>query len=121
MPDDGSDSDYEHLQQVLLRIAPNIGDTAWGHKYLSLLYPEKLDDFHNPKYAKFHLIKLLQLTPQSEGRYTAASRYVTLAHALEMPLPILTTLLKNLVQLRPSLKNELVSDNNKLIVVIPSR
>jgi hypothetical protein len=30
MPEDGSDSDYEHLQQALLRIAPNIGDTAWG-------------------------------------------------------------------------------------------
>ena len=64
-----------------------------GHKYLSLLYPEKLDDFHNPEYARFHLIKLLQLPHQSEGRYTAAGRYVALARVLEMPLPILTILL----------------------------
>jgi len=93
MPDDGSDRDYEHLQQALLSIAPNIGDTAWGHKYLSLLYPEKLDDFHNPDYARFHLIKLLQLPLQPEGRYIAAGRYGVIAHALQIPLPILTTLL----------------------------
>ena len=26
--------------------APDVTDTAWGHKYFSLMYPDKLDDSH---------------------------------------------------------------------------
>ena len=48
----------------LSRMAPDVQDTAWGHKYLSLLFPEKLDDYHVPTYQRFHLIKLGQVPPQ---------------------------------------------------------
>jgi 5-methylcytosine-specific restriction enzyme B len=93
LPDNGNDGHYAQLQLDMQQVAPNVGDTVWGHKYFSLLYPNKLDDFHNPEYAHFHLIKMLQVPPQSEGRYICAGRYVAIAHTLEMPLHNLTRLL----------------------------
>src|SRR6266487_1306718 len=93
LPDNGNDEQYAQLQLDMQRVAPLVGDTVWGHKYFSLLYPNELDDFHNPEYARFHLIKMLQVPPQPEGRYVAAGRYVALAHALEISLHILTKLL----------------------------
>lgn len=93
LPDNGSDEQYARLQQDMQRVAPDVEDTAWGHKYFSLLYPEKLDDFHNPEYARFHLIKMLQVPPQTEGRYIYAGRYVAIAQILDMPLQTLSTLL----------------------------
>ena len=59
LPVNGTDEDYEHLQQEMNHVAPAVSDMAWGHKYFSLLYPEKLDPFHNPEFQRFHLIKLL--------------------------------------------------------------
>src|SRR5438309_5956216 len=57
---EGTDQDYERLQSELSRVAPTVSDLAWGHKYFSLLYPDKLDDFHAPNYQRYHLIRLLQ-------------------------------------------------------------
>jgi 5-methylcytosine-specific restriction protein B len=59
---------------------------AWGHKYFSLLHPEKLDPFHNPEFQRFHLIRLFQLPPQGEGRYLVAGRFVAIAKALEISM-----------------------------------
>ena len=92
-PSDGSDADYARLQQDMERVAPNVNDLAWGHKYFSLLYPEKLDDFHSPDYQHFHLLKLLQLPPQGKGRYLAAGRFVAIAQSLTIPMNNLTTVL----------------------------
>src|SRR5215472_6109326 len=75
------------------RVAPDVSNLAWGHKYFSLLFPEKLDDYHNPDYQRFHLIKMLQLPPQGHGRYLASGRYVAIANELQMPINTLTTLL----------------------------
>ncbi|HEU5375828.1 MAG TPA: AAA family ATPase, partial [Ktedonobacteraceae bacterium] len=88
-----NDEEYVQLQRDLRHVAPDIWDTAWGHKYFSLLYPEKLDDFHNTYYSRFHLIRLLQEPPEVEGRYTAAGRYIALARTLNLPVNTLTTLL----------------------------
>src|SRR5258708_7682735 len=55
MPRNGSDEDYAHLQQEMERIAP-VGNSSWGHKYFSLLYPDKLDDFHHSQYQLFNLV-----------------------------------------------------------------
>jgi len=93
LPENGSDEDYEQLQHKMNRVAPDVSNLAWGHKYFSLLYPEKLDDFHNPEYQRFHLIKLLQLPPPGEGRYLAASRFVAIANALDIPMNSLTSVL----------------------------
>lgn len=93
LPAHGSDQDYGRLQEDMERVAPNVSDYAWGHKYFHLLYPEKLDDFHNPNYQRFHLMKLLQQPPQNGGRYIAGGRFVALVDALQIPMNILTTLL----------------------------
>jgi 5-methylcytosine-specific restriction protein B len=93
MPANGTDEDYQQLQQDMNHVAPDVSDLAWGHKYFSLLYPEKLDDFHNPDYQRFHLIKLLQFPPQGEGRYIAGGRFVSIANVLNIPMYHLTSLL----------------------------
>ncbi len=92
MPTNGTEEDYQQLQQDLNRVAPDLSDVAWGHKYFSLLFPEKLDGFHNHNYQHYHLIKLLQLPPQGEGRYIAGSRFVAITRELDI-------LLHNLMQI----------------------
>ncbi|HBH12464.1 MAG TPA: AAA family ATPase [Clostridiales bacterium] len=88
----GDDQDYARLQSNMDANCPDVSDTAWGHKYFSLLYPEKLDDYHNPEYQRFHLIKLLQLPPEGKGRYIAAGRFVAISRELKIPLNSLTTI-----------------------------
>ncbi len=93
LPTNGSDEDYGRLQREMEQVAPDISDLAWGHKYFSLLYPDKLDDFHNDDYQRFHLIKLLQLPPNNGGRYSTAGRFVALSRVLAISMNSLTTML----------------------------
>jgi 5-methylcytosine-specific restriction enzyme B len=93
LPTNGNDADYAHLQQEIERIAPDVSNSSWGHKYFSLLYPDKLDELHNPEYQRFHLIKLLQLPPSGQGRYVAAGRYVAIARELNLQINNLMTML----------------------------
>ena len=93
------------LQREMNRVAPVVSDTAWGHKYFSLLYPDKLDDFHVYSYQYFYLLKLLQLPPDGLGlyrshgpykpgvRYLAAGRFVRIAKSLGMAINTLTNIL----------------------------
>ena len=92
LPQNGTDEEYRKLQEDMDRLASSISDTAWGHKYLSLLYPDKLDDYHNAEYQRFHLIKLLQVPPKGEGRYIVAGCYIAIARELDMPINNLTTI-----------------------------
>lgn len=89
----GGRDDYETLQKDILAAAPDLADWAWGHKYLSLLFPDLLDDYHSPIHQRFHLIKLLQMPPVTEGRYVAAKPFVAIAAELGMPMNHLTSLL----------------------------
>lgn len=89
----GGRDDYETLQKDILAAAPDLADWAWGHKYLSLLFPDLLDDYHSPIHQRFHLIKLFQMPPVTEGRYVAAKPYVAIANELGMPINHLTSLL----------------------------
>ena len=93
LPENASDAEYAKLQEQMDTLSPDASPYAWGHKYLSLLFPTKLDDYHNPDYQRFHLLKLLQLPPAQNGLYAAAGRYVQIARELEMPLNHLTTVL----------------------------
>ena len=90
---DSSDENYAKLQDRMEAGAPDVNNTAWGHKYFSLIYPTKLDDFHAEEYQRFHIRKMLQVPPPREGRYAAAGRYVSAAAELEIPLNHLTTML----------------------------
>lgn len=95
LPLKASDEDYRQLQEEMDRLAPGVSTKAWGHKYFSLIYPNKLDDYHVEDYQRFHLIKLLQLPPEGQGRYLAAGQYVAIARELEVPLNNLTTVLNH--------------------------
>lgn len=55
---DPSSVDYTALQAALASAAPTVQHLGWVHKYFSLLAPEVLDDYHNPAYQRYHLIKL---------------------------------------------------------------
>ncbi len=94
LPKDSSEEAYATLQQELTRVAPDVQDSVWGHKYLSLIHPDKVDGYHALSYQRFHLVKLLQQPSTVEGRYANASRFVALGAALRWPLNHVTTVLK---------------------------
>ena len=91
-----ADEDYASLQNELNGKAPDVCNSAWGHKYFSLLYPDKLDDFHALDYQRFHLVKLLKRPPEGEGRYLAAGMFVRLARDLEWPMHYLISVLNRI-------------------------
>ncbi len=93
LPALASDAAYLLLQEQLRQVAPDLCDLAWGHKYFSLLSPDKLDDFHNHRYQRFNLIKLLQLPPKQEGLYICAGRFVALTNLLGWPMSHFTSVL----------------------------
>jgi 5-methylcytosine-specific restriction protein B len=95
-PVSASANDYLQLQKDMDQYAPDVSNTSWGHKYFSLSFPHKLDDYHNPNYQRFYLMKLLQMPPQEEGRYVCAGNYVTIAKELQVFIPNLTRVLSSI-------------------------
>jgi 5-methylcytosine-specific restriction protein B len=85
LPANSDDEHYRQLQDQMDGLAPDISGLGWAHKYLSLLFPDKLDAFHNHRWQRFNLIKLLQLPPQERGLYVAAGRFMNLAAQLSWP------------------------------------
>lgn len=74
LPADAGDEDYLKLQIDMNEQAPDVSDTAWGHKYFSLLFPDKLDCYHVPDYQRAHLIRMGVFPPP--GRTIRYSRTV---------------------------------------------
>jgi 5-methylcytosine-specific restriction protein B len=93
LPAGADDQAYLDLQKNLEEVAPNFYRLAWGHKYLSLLFPEKLDDYHAEFLQRHNLIKLLQLPPSQSGLYVSAGRYVKIAHQMGWHMNHLTAVL----------------------------
>ena len=94
LPQGASDEEYASLDTEISHIAHSVSPTAWGHKYFGLIFPERLDHFHNPVHQRFHVIKALQLPPEQRGRYAIAGRFVAMASALGVPMSHLTTALQ---------------------------
>lgn len=90
LPVAASDQEYADLQRFMTEHLPLAGESSWSHKYYSLIFPGKLDDFHNEDFQRFYLIKLLQEPPAQQGRYVCAGRYVALARELERPMAYVT-------------------------------
>ncbi len=93
---DASNEQYAKLQNDLNEQAPDISNWSWTHKYFSLLFPDKLDDYHNPSYQRFHLLKMLQMPISSDGRYTVAGQYMAIARELGMHVNNLTRTLNEI-------------------------
>jgi 5-methylcytosine-specific restriction protein B len=93
LPNRAGDSAYLALQHELEQQAPLISHLAWAHKYWSLLFPEKLDDFHKEQLQRYNLLRLLQMPPAQDGLYVCAGRFVELAEWLRWPLNHVTSAL----------------------------
>lgn len=98
LPVSASEMDYVKLQQDIKAVAPDIYHLGWAHKYWSLLFPTKLDDYHNVDYQRFHLIQSLQTFPEqhSDDSYYLAWYFVQIAKELNMPMNHLTTVMNYL-------------------------
>lgn len=97
---DCSDEAYSDLQKLMEGAAPELSGDGWAHKYWFLTHSDKLDDYHSPRYQRFHLYKLLQMPPDGVGildggapRFVCAGRFVRIARALNVPVSILTSAL----------------------------
>jgi 5-methylcytosine-specific restriction enzyme B len=93
LPYPATQQQYDILQNEMEKVAPDIQHLGWAHKYWSLLYPQKLDDYHNVDYQRFHLTKLLQPIPLKGERYYLAWWFTQIAQELEMPLNHLTNIM----------------------------
>lgn len=91
--DAATDDDYAELQDQMDEVAPDVSRLAWGHKYFSLLFPNKLDDYHSPDWQRFHLLKLFQMPPEGNGRYICAGRFVAAAREVDLQLNHFTSTL----------------------------
>jgi hypothetical protein len=67
LPNNPADADYGAFQQQLGQAAPELCKLGWPHKYFFLLFPTKLDDYHDERWHRFHLIKVLQKTSGAGG------------------------------------------------------
>lgn len=94
--DNATDEDYAELQDQLDEVAPDVSRLAWGHKYFSIMFPNKLDDYHAPSYQRFHLLKLLQMPPEGQGRYMSAGRFIDSAKEVDLSINHLTKTLNSL-------------------------
>ena len=73
---------------------PSLYDVGSSHKYLSLLFPDRIDDYHTYGYQAFHHVRLL--IPPPETRYAAAQAFVVLAQMLDEPVQRASSILKEL-------------------------
>jgi 5-methylcytosine-specific restriction protein B len=97
---DTSDEVYARLQSAMEARAPELSRDGWSHKYWFLNHPDKLDDYHSPRYQRFHLFKMLQMPPDQIGimdasapRFNCAGRFIAASQALGVPVSILNRVL----------------------------
>ena len=91
-----SDDDYALLQQKMDELAPDVSRLAFGHKYFSMLFPDKLDNYHRSHFQSYQLIKMLQMPPSGSGHYVCGGRFVSIADQLGIRLDHLTETLNTL-------------------------
>jgi 5-methylcytosine-specific restriction protein B len=60
LPAGADDAAYFALQKAMEQQAPSICGLTWAHKYWSLLFPTKLDDYHSERFQRHNLPKLLE-------------------------------------------------------------
>jgi len=97
---DTSDGAYARLQAAMEKAAPKLAGDGWAHKYWFLINPDRLDDYHSPRYQRFHLFKLLQMPPDGIGildgsapRFICAGRFIAAARELGGPVTTVNRIL----------------------------
>lgn len=97
---DFSDVAYARVQTAMQDAAPTLSDAGWAHKYWFLIHPDRIDDYHSPRYQRFHIFKLLQMPPDRIGildgqapRFNCAGRFIAIARELGIPVATLTKIL----------------------------
>lgn len=89
-----SDDDYLALQHYFDEHLALAANWSWAHKYFHLVFPDRLDDFHNADFQRFYLVKLLQRPPEDDGRFVCGGRYTRLAKKFGRPVSLLSRALQ---------------------------
>jgi 5-methylcytosine-specific restriction protein B len=79
--------DYLALQRRMEEVAPDVAETAWGHKYFALLFSSIVDDYHAVDYQQFQIVKLLRVP--TDGRYSNAHYLIGAAREIGVPMATL--------------------------------
>lgn len=101
-PNDTSDEAYARVQAAMEGAAPELSHDGWAHKYWFLMHPDQMDDFHSPRWQRYHLIKLLQMPPDHIGilngiapRFLCAGRFLSAARELGVAVNTFDSLLND--------------------------
>jgi 5-methylcytosine-specific restriction protein B len=73
--------DFDAVEASLKKALPSLYGAGWAHKYLSLLFPDRVDDYHSFDYQRFHHARLL--LDEAAGRYAAARAFLAIARAID--------------------------------------
>ena len=99
---DTSDEAYRRVQAAMEIASAELSGDGWSHKYWFLIHHTKVDDYHSPRYQRFHLLKLLQMPPDHVGildtgapRFICAGRFLAAARELAVPVTLLNTILNH--------------------------
>lgn len=85
MPSNLTGEDYVKLQSALSEaLINNMENYGWIHKYFHMIYPEKIDAFHNTRWHK-HCLVSAGLKPKGEEMYVLSGQLMSLVKKVELP------------------------------------
>ena len=74
LPVEATDAEYLEIQNYMDVYVRDAGAWSWGHKYFHMMFPDKLDDFHNEDFQRLYLVKLLSSLRRRRGGTSARRR-----------------------------------------------
>lgn len=84
-----SDAVCAKLQNDLGSVAPDLVLHPWLHKYLAMLFPDRLDQFHREGWHRYLLVECFEAPPEGDvwpAAYRSAGRFARMARELSMPM-----------------------------------
>lgn len=90
LPESADDGIHADLSGALRVQAPDLIRWPWFHKYICFCYPDRIDQFHDPRRQRLVLTQCLKEPPHLEGRrssvYAAGGWFVRMARELRMSM-----------------------------------